>query len=116
MSRRIDVHVERGLEGAGRRFIEAWRRAERGGTGAERHVSFESWDLLASTLSGKRLALLRHLRRQPAASIAELARSLHRDYKRVHEDVEALSAAGLIERNKRGLRADYDQIRTSVAI
>jgi predicted transcriptional regulator len=34
--------------------------------------------------------------------------ALGRDYRRVHEDVEALEDAGLLERDKDGLRADYD--------
>jgi predicted transcriptional regulator len=51
-----------------------------------------------------------------APSIAGLARALGRDYKRVHADVEALSAAGLIDRTQAGLRADYDEIRTRIAV
>ena len=82
----------------------------------EHHLSFESWEGLARVLTGKRLELLRHLRRQPAPSIAELARALGRDYKRVHADVEALAAAGLIDRTPDGPRADYDEIRTTIAV
>jgi predicted transcriptional regulator len=67
-------------------------------------------------MTSKRFELLRHLRRNPAASVAALARSLGRDYKRVHEDVDALESAGLIERDESGLHADYDQIRTIIAL
>ena len=45
-----------------------------------------------------------------------LARSLKRDYKRVYEDVEVLSGAGLIDRSPHGLRADYAEIHTQVAL
>jgi predicted transcriptional regulator len=48
--------------------------------------------------------------------VAALARSLGRDYKRVHADVEALATAGLIERDREGLRAEYEEIRTVVAL
>ena len=99
-----------------RRFVDAWRRAERGEAVDERHLSFESWEGLARVLSGKRLELLRHLHRHPARSIAELARALGRDYKRVHADVEALAAAGLIDRTPGGLRADYGEIRTTIVV
>jgi hypothetical protein len=34
----------------------------------------------------------------------------------VHADVEALAAAGLIDRTPAGLRADYGEIRTSIAV
>jgi predicted transcriptional regulator len=57
---------------------------------------------------------LHHLHHSPTDSIAALARALGRDYKRVHEDVEALTAAGLIHRTDTGLAADYDQIRATV--
>jgi predicted transcriptional regulator len=48
--------------------------------------------------------------------VAELARALGRDYKRVHEDIEALAAAGLIERGEAGLRTAYDKIRATIAV
>lgn len=39
-----------------------------------------------------------------------------RDYKRVHEDIELLSAAGLIERDEGQVRADYDEIRAAITL
>jgi predicted transcriptional regulator len=95
---------------------KAWHRAERGEDVNEDHLTFESWDALARVMTTKRFELLRHLHRNPAASVAALARSLGRDYKRVHEDVEALESAGLIERDEDGLRADYREIRTIIAL
>ena len=38
---------------SGRRFVDAWHRAERGETFHERHLAFESWDALARVLTGK---------------------------------------------------------------
>ena len=75
-----------------------------------------SWELLARTLTPKRLALLRHIHRHPATSVAALARMVGRDYKRVHEDVELLTAAGLLERSEGQIRADYDEIRAAIAL
>jgi hypothetical protein len=34
----------------------------------------------------------------------------------VHADVEALTAAGLIDRTPAGLRADYREIRARIAV
>jgi hypothetical protein len=34
-------------EGATRRFVDAWHRAERGETFRERRLAFENWDALA---------------------------------------------------------------------
>ncbi len=116
MTSKVSVHVGEGPEASGQRFIRARRRAERGEASAENHLSFESWELLARTLTPKRLALLRHIHRHPATSVAALARMVGRDYKRVHEDVELLTAAGLIERTEGQVRADYDEIRATISL
>jgi len=115
---KLKIHVHDTLEDMGARFAEAWRRAERGETVQERHLSFDSFETLARTLTPRRLDLLRHIHRTPAASIAALARAVGRDYKRVHEDVEALAGAGLVEREAdgTGLSAPYDAIRTTIAL
>jgi predicted transcriptional regulator len=116
MTKSLDIHVDKSAEAMARRFIDAWHRAERGETVEERHLSFESWEGLARVLTPRRLELLRHLHRHPVPSIAELARALKRDYKRVHTDVEALAAAGLIDSTPAGLRADYREIRAKIAV
>jgi predicted transcriptional regulator len=113
----IDLHAGYDPAASKARVLAAIRRAEVGPVTPESHVTFESWEGLARALSGKRLELLRQVRRAPAASVADLARTLRRDYKRVHEDVEILSAAGLIERmDDGGLRAGYDEIRTHISL
>jgi predicted transcriptional regulator len=116
MKRDIEIHVEETAEAMAARFIDAWHRAERGEDVRERHLSFESWDGLTRVLTGKRLELLRYLHRHPVPTIAALARALNRDYKRVHEDVEALVAAGLLTRDDTGLRAGYDEIWARIAV
>lgn len=116
MSRKLQVHVGQSFGAVAARVADAWHRAERGETVAEDHLTFVSWEALAKVMTSKRMALLRHLHRHPATSVAALARALGRDYKRVHEDVEALTAAGLIERSAAGLRADYDELRTIIAL
>src|SRR5277367_6262208 len=101
---------------ASRRFIDAWNRAENGETFQERHLAFKSWDTLARVLTGKRMELLRYVRRHDVASIRALAKALGRDYSNVHADVQALAAAGLLDTTDAGLRADYDAIETKIAI
>lgn len=111
----VKVHIET-LDEMGTRVIDAWERAERGElSGTERSLSFGSLETLMKVLTPKRYDLLRHLHAHPAASIAALARDLGRDYKRVHEDVEALTSAGLIERDG-GLTAPYDAIEARMAM
>ena len=103
-------------EEASRRFVDAWRRAERGENFHERHLAFESWDALARVLTGKRMELLRYVRRHNVTSIRALAKALSRDYSNVHADVRALLAAGLLDATAKGVRADYDAIETKIAI
>jgi predicted transcriptional regulator len=117
MSKAIQVHVADSLDTIGDRVVDAWRRAERGeliGEDAEVHIGFESWEAMVRTLSPKRLELLRHLHRNPAKSIRALAQTLGRDYRRVHEEVEALEAAGLLDRDEDGLRAGPDAFEVSM--
>ena len=101
---------------ASQRFVDAWHRAERGEALKERHLAFESWDALARVLTGKRVELLRYVRRNNVTSIRALAKALDRDYSNVHADVKALAGAGLLEATPRGVRADYDSIETRIAI
>lgn len=106
------------LADMGRRVVDAWNDAEAGrNVKARDSVTFVSWAALASAMTEKRYELLRHLHREPAPSIRALARSLGRDFKRVHEDVAVLEGIGLIERDASGhLRADYGEIRASIKI
>jgi predicted transcriptional regulator len=101
---------------ASRSFIDAWHRAERGAKFRERRLAFESWDTLARVLTAKRMEMLRYIRRNKVASIRALAKALGRDYSNVHADVQALSAAGLLDAGDNGFRADYDAIETKIAI
>jgi predicted transcriptional regulator len=103
-------------EEASRRFIEVWRRAGRGETFHERHISFESWDTLARVLTGKRMELLHYVRRHNVTSVRALAKALGRDYSNVHADVQAPTGAGLLDAEGGSLRADYDAIETRIAI
>jgi predicted transcriptional regulator len=103
-------------EEAAHRFIDAWRRAERGEKFQERHLAFESWGALSRVLTARRMELLRYVRRHKVASVRALAKALRRDYSNVHADVQALTAAGLLDASDAGLRADYDVIETRIAI
>jgi predicted transcriptional regulator len=114
---KVKITVGGAMEGeASRRFVDAWHRAKRGETFRERHLAFESWDALARVLTGKRMELLRYVRRHKVASVRALAKALKRDYSNVHADVQALTAAGLLDSTDGGMRADYDAIETKIAI
>lgn len=121
VGKKLHLHVEEGLEAAGARFVDAWKRADAGelhAGNAEVHLGFSSWEDMVRVLSPKRLELLRHLHRHPAPNVRQLAAALGRDYRRVHDDVSALQEAGLLERDPEGLRADYQgfDVRLQVAL
>ncbi len=121
MTKTVKVHVGDTLDIIGKRVVDAWHRAGRGELtpkNAEVHIGFENWETMVRTLSPKRLELPRHVHQYPARNIRALARAMGRDYRRVHEDVVALEAAGLLDRGEEGLRAEYDafDVRMTVAL
>jgi predicted transcriptional regulator len=115
MSETVRLHVG-SIEEMGKRFAGAWHRLERGKAVKETHLTFFSLEAMMSTLSPKRLELLKHVHRQPAGTVSELAKTLGRDYKRVHDDVSALAHAGLIVRDENGIRAPYDSVQAIVSL
>jgi predicted transcriptional regulator len=100
----------------GTRFVSAWNWAKQGKRVDETHLTFLDLESLLAGLTPKRLELLRNLHDHPAPSVAELARSLKRDYKRVHEDVQALSMLGLIIRDHTSVRSSVDEIQASLRL
>ena len=110
MKEKLEVHAGDALEDTGRRFIDAWHRLENGKRVRERHLSFESLESLLSVLTPKRWELLKYVHSHSVQSVRALSVQLKRDYRRVHDDVEALATAGLLERSGRAVRADYDGI------
>ena len=115
MSESVRLHVG-SIEEMGKRFVGAWHRLEQGQAVEENHLTFFSLEAMMSTLSPKRLELLKRVHRHPANSVAELAKTLGRDYKRVHEDVSALTHAGLIVRDGNGISAPYDSVQAIVSL
>ena len=101
MSKAIHIHVADSLDAIGARVVEAWRRGENcelTGTNAEIHIGFESWEALVRTLSPKGWNCCGIFTARPPGASARSPLALGRDYRRVHEDVEALEAAGLLDR------------------
>jgi len=115
MSETVNLHVG-SIEEMGKRFVGAWHRLEGGKAVKETNLTFFSLETMIATLSPKRLELLRHVRRHPAHTIAELAKTVGRDYKRVHDDVSVLAHAGLIVRDDSGIRAPYDSVQATVSL
>jgi predicted transcriptional regulator len=65
-------------------------------------LNFESPGAFFGRMTERRWALVRALQGRGEISVRELARRVERDVKRVHEDVQALLALGLVERGDGG--------------
>jgi len=102
------------LEDDAAAFLDAWHRTKRGSKVREHAIAFESWEALASVLTGERYRLLRHLHAHPEPSVSALARSLGRQHRRVHADVKALEEAGLLARVQGAVRTTADTIRADM--
>ena len=116
MTKEIKVQVGGSLQADLSAFRDAWKRAEAGDQSKERILSFESWEGLASVLTGERYRLLRHLHAHPEKSVNALAEALRRQYRRVHEDVTILERAGLIDRADGEVRATADKLNAVVML
>jgi predicted transcriptional regulator len=112
----MTIAVGGDIEDDGAAFIDAWHRAERGEAVDERVLSFESWEGLARVMTGERFRMLRHLHAHPEPSVSALARSLGRQYRRVHADVAALEQAGLLHRSAGAVHATADRITADIRL
>jgi predicted transcriptional regulator len=71
---------------------------------------------LAAVLTGERYRLLSHVHAHPERSVNALANALHRQYRRVHDDVRILERAGLLDRSQGDVRATADRFTTEVVL
>ena len=116
MTEQVKVIVGRHAQDIANTFLDAWERAERQEVVRQRVLSFESWEGLASVMTGERYRLLRHLHAHPEPSVSALARALGRQYRRVHADVAILESAGLVERADSEVRATADLIQAEIRL
>lgn len=100
------------LKNMGQDFISAWKRAEKrlpiDGTP---HLYFENITDMWKKLTPRRMELVYFLRKHGPMSIRKLAKSIGRDYKDVHSNVQSLLPVGLVMKDKDGLiSAPWDSI------
>ncbi len=115
MSESVKIHIGT-PEDMGRRFIDAWHRAERGEKVDETHITFCDLESLLAALTPKRLHLLRYVRHNRVRNVKALADDLQRDYKNVHKDVEELTKIGLLAKTKECVIAPFAQVIASVLL
>src|SRR5665213_224192 len=94
-------------------------RAARAFTGESQgaFVSFPTVELLWKVITPKRWQLLRLLTGAGPLSIREAARRAKRDVKSVHGEVQALLAAGILERGSDGrIVFPYDEVHVDFVL
>jgi predicted transcriptional regulator len=94
-------------------FLSAWHSGE---PVSQRVLAFESWEGLSQVLTGERYRMLRHLHAHPEPSVSSLARSLDRQYRRVHADVVALEEVGLLDRSGGSVHTTADRITADIRL
>lgn len=118
MSKRNDVHISVGsMEQFGKDFIKAWKAGEKGRIAeiAGERIYFMDLATLLSTLSEKRLEILRTLQGHAGITTYKLAQLLGRDYKNVHSDVGLLKEIGLIQvDDEGGLLVPFSRIHAEI--
>jgi len=94
-------------------LITAWQTGEYQGEVFE----FESPTAFFKLLTLKRWELLERLQVEGPVEVQALARSLRRDVRRVHDDVQPLLEVGLIERDEEGhLFVPFGEIRADFTL
>ncbi len=83
-----------GLRAAGRKAHSSTYQGE--------GLNFESAGAFFGKLTERRWALVHALQGQGELPVRELSRRVGRDVRRVHDDVEALTQLGLVERSESG--------------
>jgi predicted transcriptional regulator len=97
-----DIKIQiKGEKESAQEFIEAWKQAEKGNVPKEpiQRLYFQDLQTLLKVLTPRRLDLLKKLYHQGPLSVRALSKYLERDYKNVHQDIQALEQAGLVSRN-----------------
>jgi predicted transcriptional regulator len=104
MKKNIRIEVKDEKESA-QEFVKAWRRAEKGLAAeqpAER-IYFKDLKTLLRSMTPRRMEALQTLHEQGPTSVRALARTLGRDYKNVHKDMQEMERIGIVVRDKKGL-------------
>lgn len=99
---RIEVKDERE---AAQDFVKAWRRADQGlapEQPAER-IYFKDLKTLLKIMTPRRMEALKTLHDTGPVSVRALAKTLGRDYKNVHKDMQEMERIGIVVRDKKGL-------------
>lgn len=103
---------QQAIQDSAERFLQAWNS----GCYAGEHLTFTSPAMLFTVLNARRWELVTKLQSLGKVSIRELARQLGRDVHRVHDDIKALLAYGIIEQDAAGVYVPYAEIHADFTL
>ena len=110
---RVRSDTKQALQEMSEQFLAAWKTGDYQGEVFE----FESPAALFRLLTPKRWELLETLQAEGPCGVRELARLLERDVHRVHDDLSALLAAGMVEKTEEGkLIVPFGEIRADFVL
>jgi len=114
-------HIHVGIDSpdnAFKRFIGKWNELESGvESNSDVHINFEDFSMFLSVMTPNRIRLLQVLRSSGPKSIRALSKTLNRDYKNTHTDVQKLLEAELVIKNQNGLlESPWDVIEVHVQL
>ncbi|NTF08372.1 transcriptional regulator [Agrobacterium rubi] len=99
----------------GERFASTWKSGEPQNPASV--LSFSSPAQLFTVITPKRWALIEHLQTIGPSTIRGLSRSLERDVKRVHDDVQALMDWGIIDKDEHSkVFVPFDEIEADFVL
>ncbi len=98
MSRSLTITIEPDWKG---QLAQNAKQAFKGEKLGEK-LSFASPELFFGKLTAKRWALVNALQGAGEMSVREVARTIERDVRRVHDDIQVLLELGLIEKTDTG--------------
>jgi predicted transcriptional regulator len=111
MKQNIKIEIKNEKESA-HDFINAWHMAEKGKSPKApiNRICFQNLETLLSTLTPRRLDLLRVMHDTGDISIRALAANLKRDYKNVYQDIKILENIGLAVKTGRLFSVPWESI------
>ena len=104
MKKTVRIEIKNEKESA-QDFVTAWHRAQEGMTPdqpAER-IYFKDLNTLLRVLTPRRMEAIKVLHDSGPMSIRALAKTLGRDYKNVHKDIQEMERIGIVIRDRKGL-------------
>lgn len=104
MKKNIRIEVKDERESA-QEFVKAWHRAENGYAAEQplERIYFKDLTTLLKIMTPRRMEALKILHDQGPMSVRTLAKTLGRDYKNVHNDMQEMEKIGIAVRDKKEL-------------